>query len=72
LEAWIAAKGEFLKANESVETLKEAQSKLKLTEAFVEEYKASESRLKQVKGTLLLVSHMSREILTALMTRSWR
>jgi actinin alpha len=49
LEAWIASKTEYLNVNEVVETLLQAQSKLKIAESFTSEYDGSKKRLQQVQ-----------------------
>jgi len=49
LEKWIAEKEEYLKTNESVNSIAEAKNKLGLAEGFTNEYKQSEPRLQQVQ-----------------------
>eukprot|EP01120_Amphizonella_sp_Union-15-10_P007473 TRINITY_DN2526_c0_g4_i1.p1 TRINITY_DN2526_c0_g4~~TRINITY_DN2526_c0_g4_i1.p1 ORF type:complete len:1557 (-),score=454.20 TRINITY_DN2526_c0_g4_i1:53-4657(-) len=49
LEFWITGKQDYLSTPEEVNSLAEAQTKLKLAEAFGAEYKGSERRLEQVK-----------------------
>jgi Ca2+-binding EF-hand superfamily protein len=50
LEAWNASKKQYLETVESVDSLRDAQSKLKRAEAFGEEYTASGKRVNELKS----------------------
>jgi len=49
LEAWIAAKDAYLKVNETVDSLREGETKLKKAEDFQDEYEVSKKRLKELQ-----------------------